>query len=215
MSDADFIVVGSGPAGVSAALALTEAGRSVLMLDGGEDDAGDPSRLGSELESLRLEDGLSPKLRTPEARGLLSRFGDANRVSGENFVVAGALGRGGLSRIWGGFVSEFDAGDMRDWPIGASALAPSYARVAARMGVSGSGSDAMSALLGQNGPLQPPLPLGAACALLLLRRHARDASARFLPRPCPQCPAQPAAGQPRCLRPARRLPVGLPGRSHL
>ena len=35
--DADVIVIGSGPAGVSAALPLVEAGRRVLMIDGGDD----------------------------------------------------------------------------------------------------------------------------------------------------------------------------------
>ena len=167
MSDADFIVVGSGPAGICAALALTEAGRTVLMLDGDADDTGgDPAAV-----DLGPDNGLSPKLRTPQARRLLARFVEANPITGENFLAAGSLARGGLSRIWGGFVAEFDAADLKDWPIDHAALAPSYAKIAARIGISGSSNDAMSAALGSNGPLQPPLPLGAASALLLQRHE--------------------------------------------
>lgn len=165
MSEADFIVVGSGPAGVSAALALTEAGRTVLMLDG-SDDGTHPAQ-----NDLGPDNGLSPKLRAPEARRLLSRFAQANAVMGENFLAAGSLARGGLSRIWGGFAAEFDAGDLKDWPITHAALAPSYARITTRIGISGSSDDAMSAALGASGALQPPLPLGAASALLLQRHE--------------------------------------------
>src|SRR5262249_41374384 len=55
--DAEFIVIGSGPAGVSAALPLAEAGRRVIMLDGGDDRSAQPTAawermLGPHLESL-------------------------------------------------------------------------------------------------------------------------------------------------------------------
>src|SRR5262249_16190535 len=60
---ADIVVIGSGPAGVSAALPLVEAGRRVVMIDGGRDTdapAGAPWRrmLGAHLEALRPDDGL-------------------------------------------------------------------------------------------------------------------------------------------------------------
>ena len=38
-SDFDVIIIGSGPAGVSAAFPLVEAGLRVLMVDGGERQA--------------------------------------------------------------------------------------------------------------------------------------------------------------------------------
>src|SRR5262249_28392844 len=71
--DADVIVIGSGPAGVSAALPLVETGRRVLMIDGDDDaraEAAAPWQrmLGDRLEALVPDDGLSPKLRAPEAR---------------------------------------------------------------------------------------------------------------------------------------------------
>src|SRR4051812_34989697 len=176
MTNADVIIIGSGPAGVSAALPLVEAGRSVLMLDGAdgrERAALTPSdrALGGALESLTPDDGLSPKLRAPEACRAISRFAEASGVTGENFVVVGSLARGGLSRLWGAFAAEFSAADLMGWPISPTELAPSYARISARIGISGSADDATGRLLGASGPLQPPLPLGAASALLLDRYH--------------------------------------------
>lgn len=194
MNDADFIVVGSGPAGVSAALALTEAGRTVLMLDGDADD--NDSDVAA--ADLGPDNGLSPKLRTPQARRLLARFTEANPIAGENFLAAGSLARGGLSRIWGGFAAEFDADDLKDWPIDHAALAPSYARIAARIGISGSSDDAMSAALGNSGPLQPPLPLGAASALLLQRHQASKPGALRLGHARNALLSQPLDGRSAC-----------------
>ncbi|MGO7493765.1 NAD(P)-binding protein, partial [Rhizobium ruizarguesonis] len=96
------IIIGSGPAGVSAAFPLIAAGRRVLMLDGG-DDAGsqEESRsvrvLGSNLESLRTDDGSSPKLQTPVARGILEPFRHQSGITGNGFFPIGSLARGGLS----------------------------------------------------------------------------------------------------------------------
>src|SRR6185437_15847820 len=178
---AEFIIIGSGPAGVSAALPLVEAGRTVLMLDGADSRdrtafAPGERGLGSSLEGLSLEDGLSPKLRAPEARRAMSAFTAVNKVVGENFVVAGAIARGGLSRLWGGFAAEFDAGDLSGWPISHAELSPSYARISARIGVSGVTDDAAGRLLGASGPLQAPLALGAASSAVLARYRQGEAS---------------------------------------
>lgn len=125
--DADFIIIGSGPAGVSAAFPLIVAGRRVLMLDAG-DDLGlqEENRsvrvLGSDLESLRVDDGSSPKLQTPVSRGILERFQRDAGISGNGFKPIGSLARGGLSNIWGAQISYLDAGDIADWPIDLASL---------------------------------------------------------------------------------------------
>jgi choline dehydrogenase-like flavoprotein len=172
MMEAEIVVIGSGPAGVSVALPLVEAGRTVLMLDGANGaesaEAAGPGRiLGPGLESLVVEDGLSPKLRVPESRRAIGRFAKANRVTGENFVAIGSLARGGLSRVWGAFAAEFSPRDLEGWPITHADLVPSYARVSRRIGISGSAEDAAGRLLGASAPLQPPLPLGGASRRLL------------------------------------------------
>ena len=101
MTDADFIVIGSGPAGVSAALPLVEAGRRVLMIDGAVERSGAANApwqrmLGERLEALRPDDGLSPKLRTPEARQVIGDFKRWSALDADTFLALGALARGGL-----------------------------------------------------------------------------------------------------------------------
>lgn len=174
---ADFIVIGSGPAGVSAAFPLVNAGRRVLMIDGGDDratPADTPWRrmLGDELEALQPDDGLSPKWRTPEARRTIGAFKRHSTIDQEDFLGVGALARGGLSRIWGGFVSELDEEDLTGWPVTAEELRPSYAAVVDRIGVSGSGDDDMAPSYGASGTLLAPPPLGPTAAAILERYAA-------------------------------------------
>jgi choline dehydrogenase-like flavoprotein len=179
MSDdaADFIVIGSGPAGVCAALPLVEAGRRVIMLDGGSDRDPQPAApwermLGADLESLTPDDGLSPKMRAPEARRMLGAFARHAQIEEENFVAVAGLGRGGLARIWGGFVCELDEDDLRGWPITGFDLQPSYDAVVSRIGVSGSDEDDMAAFYGRSGALLAPPPLGPTAAAILRRYQA-------------------------------------------
>jgi len=172
--DAEFVVIGSGPAGVSAALPLVEAGRRVIMLDGGDDRDTQPGTawermLGSRLEALTPDDGLSPKMRAPEARALMGAFQQQVQIEEKDFLAVGGLGRGGLARIWGGFVGELDDDDLRGWPITAFDLRPSYDVVVSRIGVSGSGDDDMAAFYGASGALLAPPPLGPTAARLLRR----------------------------------------------
>jgi choline dehydrogenase-like flavoprotein len=176
-ADADFIVIGSGPAGVSAAFPLVEAGRRVLMIDGGDDrdaPADTPWRrmLGDGLESLQPDDGLSPKWRTPEARRTIGAFKRQDGFDAHDFLAVGALARGGLSRIWGAFVSELDDDDLHGWPITAEELRPSYAAVVDRIGVSGSPDDDMAPFYGCSGAFLTPPPLGPTAAAILERYRA-------------------------------------------
>lgn len=174
--DADFIVVGSGPAGVSVARPLIEAGNHVLMIDGAR-RADTPTKiaepwkriLGADLEALLPEDGLSPKLRTPVARRLIDGFQKASNVHGEDFVAVGAKARGGLSTIWGAFVCEFDQEDVEDWPFPIEDLRPSYKSITERMGVSGSTTDELAGFFGRSGEILPHLPIGPTAGQLLQR----------------------------------------------
>ncbi|ARO26384.1 FAD-dependent oxidoreductase [Rhizobium sp. S9] len=181
--DADFIIVGSGPAGVSAAFPLIAAGRRVLMLDAGN-DAGweDESRsarvLGSNLESLRADDGSSPKLQTPVARGILERFRRESGIIGDGFTPVASLVRGGLSNIWGAQISYLDAEDIAGWPIDIELLQRSYERVSQRIGIS------TNADLTAGANSASVLPLGATAAHVLHRHEIAkpaDGSFRLFP----------------------------------
>jgi choline dehydrogenase-like flavoprotein len=181
--DAEFIIVGSGPAGVSAAIPLAAAGRRVLMIDGSgpspvprADGSDRPSRaalvLGEQLEGLQPDDGLSPKLRTPAARHIVGGFRQWANIADHNFTAVGALARGGLSQIWGAFVSELDEHDLADWPLQVADLRPSYRAVGDRIGISGSSDDDMAAFYGLSSPILPAAEIGPA-ARMILERYRR------------------------------------------
>jgi choline dehydrogenase-like flavoprotein len=172
--DPEFIIVGSGPAGVSAAVPLVAAGRRVLMIDGSgvapfppAEAVSTPSwreMLGSALEALKPDDGLSPKLRTATAINVIGAFRRNAMIAEDNFLAVGALARGGLSRVWGGYVSEYDADDLSDWPITHDELQGSYQAVVERIGVSGASDDDMAAFHGRSGLILPAPPIGVAAA---------------------------------------------------
>jgi choline dehydrogenase-like flavoprotein len=185
--DADFIVIGSGPAGVSAAIPLVDAGRRVIMLDAASTEHGQRTgerarwqvMLGDQLEALQPQDDLSPKLRTPAARAVVDAFRHWATISEQDFFAIGALARGGLSRIWGGLVSEFDDDDLRLWPIKHEHLAPSYRAIVARIGVSGSSNDDMADFYGRSGPILPAPPVGPAAKVLLSNYQRRPRPGDF------------------------------------
>ncbi|MEO5878816.1 MAG: hypothetical protein ABIR22_01540, partial [Candidatus Eisenbacteria bacterium] len=137
------LVIGSGPAGVAAALALLERGRSVTMLDFGREIEPEfaavpapaaglpfeqwPPALRARLASIRgpMEDGLPMKTnfgsdfavrREPEFMPLEIR----------NAQILLSLARGGLSNLWGANVFSFCADDFTGWPIGEADLREGY-----------------------------------------------------------------------------------------
>lgn len=191
MSDADIIVIGTGPAGLSAAWPLAEAGLKVLLLDAGAgrldrpagnrpplaalraSDQGWSSLLGHGLSALRDVGFASPKLRTAAPPGFGEGVAAANHIRTSGFRPVGAFALGGLSSLWGAVAPAYDESDMRGWPISASDLAESYRRVAARIGLSGSGDDDLAAAQGAGLPLQPALAPTGAAAMVLERYRAR------------------------------------------
>jgi choline dehydrogenase-like flavoprotein len=186
--DADFIIIGSGPSGVSAALPLVDAGRRVLMIDGSVatseamDDGGRPRwqrMLGDRLEALRPDDRYSPKLRTPVARGVVEPFQTWANFRTEDFHALGSLARGGLSRIWGALVSELDDNDLQGWPLRFSELERSYRAVSSRIGVSGSSDDDMAGFYGRSAPILPAPPIGPTAATVLNTYRRRSPTADF------------------------------------
>lgn len=140
------MVIGSGPAGVSAAKALLERGRRVLMLDGGvqlEDERREiVERMCSETPDKWTETDLAAIKEGMEA-GLdgvpLKRLygSDFPYQDVEKFVdlsydgvdMTMSLARGGLSNVWGAGVLPFAQREIDDWPITASDLDPYYRRV--------------------------------------------------------------------------------------
>jgi len=176
MSKAQIIVIGSGPAGVSAAWPLVEAGIRVLMIDAGFSALSPPSidrpdlmsmrkgdknswrdLLKSDLSGLRNASGTSPKLRCAADANFLQNYEELNRLETNNYSTFGALAVGGLSNVWGAAVPAFDNTDLEGFPFQAEELSESYSSVAKRIGISGEPND--EAVQGFKVLMQPGIPL--------------------------------------------------------
>jgi len=155
------VIVGSGPAGVSAAWPLLRAGVRVLMLDAAdgrvvvspsaESPAGfraDPSRwraqFGDDLAGLVTGGERSPKFSTPLARSVTRGFAEAIGLETRGFFAAGGLAPGGLSTIWGALAAELPAPELAAYPGGAAGMARFYQAVRSRIGVPRSGAEAIT-----------------------------------------------------------------------
>jgi choline dehydrogenase-like flavoprotein len=141
-----ILVVGSGPAGVSAAFELLRKGLSVRMLDVGYRLEPDRQQLVDRLgqstpEQWDLESLESLRLPTdPDVKGLPKKLvygsdypyrepGEMVRIEsrGVDLLVSHALG--GLSNAWGSNILPFLDADTTDWPIRQADLAPYYRSV--------------------------------------------------------------------------------------
>jgi choline dehydrogenase-like flavoprotein len=189
----DVIVVGSGPAGVSAAFPLVDAGLRVLMIDGGilpdvalprgeylerrkSDDRQWEWMIGRNFGALRQPGAISPKFRAPTLDYVFRGFADANRITADNFMPVGSLAVGGLSNAWGCGVAAFSAGDLEAFPFSAAELTPSYEAVARRIGISGRAADDLADFYGIDKWAQPPIAMDALHENLLANYLPRRAA---------------------------------------
>lgn len=175
-SSFDVIVVGSGPAGVSATFPLVLAGLRVLMVDGGKQAVLRPpaegflsARLhdvdqwkwmvGKDFHALTKRDAVSPKLRVPSQSYVFDDFARVNRINGEGFIAIGSLAKGGLSNAWGCGVAQLSSNELAELPFSAADMRASYVRVSQRIGISGLNDDDMSDYFGYDEFLQAPIPI--------------------------------------------------------
>ena len=154
------VVVGSGASGVHFALSLLHKGYQVLMLDVGhrpeptvhhpgagferlKAELDDPVQhfLGREFEGL-VRPGLdSEYYGLPPGKGYVLREPRGVTARAEGFAPLFSFARGGLAEAWTAGVYPFNDAELRDFPFGYAELAPHYAEVARRIGVSGEADD--------------------------------------------------------------------------
>lgn len=163
----DVVIVGSGPAGVSAAWPLVLAGLRVLMIDASrpQDNSSAPreawkSRFGVDFRGLELDSAVSPKLATPQAHAARAGYEARLALETRNFLAVGSLGQGGLSKIWGALAEPYSADELTGFPFPARDLEASYSAVQRRIGAACPGGDAEA-------------PTSRAAARLLARHRAR------------------------------------------
>ncbi len=142
-----YCVIGSGPASISAAMALVKRGLRVTILDAGK--TLEPERqavlerlsaqkpegwVAADLDKLRGEDQSSRHgaIHSKMTYGSEYPYEDvaeplmANR---ETSPFHYSMARGGLSNVWGASILPSHPRDMADWPIGADDLAEHYRAV--------------------------------------------------------------------------------------
>lgn len=188
--NADVIVVGSGPSGLSVTLPMLRAGMRVLLLDGGKQRdvelpsasyhrtrRDDPEQwklfLGRGLESLRAAGPPSPKFDAPVSRFAFEASPESVGVTTRNFAAIVSLACGGLSNIWGAGVAAYGDFELRKFPFAPEELAPSYREVARRIGVTGFGGDDLDGGADRLIDAAPPLELCVNAAELLERYERR------------------------------------------
>lgn len=176
IAEFDVIIVGSGPAGVSAAFPLVEAGLKVLLVDGGRKAViASPSRpylvsrtederqwewmVGRSYQTLHNTDAVSPKLRVPALSYVFEDFASANKIDPQDFIAVGSLAQGGLSNAWGCGVARLLPHELKTFPFPQDEMQASYAAVAWRIGVSGASNDDLSDYFGLDEWSAQPLPL--------------------------------------------------------
>ena len=184
------LVIGSGPSGVSVAMALLSRGRQVLMLDGGrrldaparERRDGLAAKDPDTWTAADVQSWQAPQFDTPP--GQVRRFGSdfamvpgaETLVSPERIGLRASHATGGLSNLWGSAVLPNRAEDIADWPIGMDDLSPHYRSVAEFLPISGR-VDALQTLfpalsMQERAPL-PPSPQAERLLAHLDRRKTR------------------------------------------
>ena len=156
-------VIGSGPAGISAAVALVNKGLNVTMLDAGLELEPERRNVVQRLRYLekKMWDDASIKMikekMIPNSRGV-----EFKSVYGSDYPYRGmdhyqpvilkcakmirSLAKGGLSTVWGGAILPYRQKDIQDWPITVKDLSQHYKAVLSFLAPSGK-KDGLSSIL--------------------------------------------------------------------
>lgn len=155
---ADVIIVGSGPAGVHAALPLLEKGLKVLMIDAGY-TADHPPSTTENFEDVRRTDPeqwklfLGNDLSGVPVSGLSGGLGGGMTSGNRSYVtrdtetylplradgaeITQSLAQGGLAASWGGACAYFDDRDLLAMKLPGTEMRRAYEEVTRIIGVSG------------------------------------------------------------------------------
>ena len=171
-----YCVIGSGPASISAVMALVKRGERVLILDGGKtlepERQAVLDRLGAQkpeewsaqdLDWLRGDDqssrhGSIHSKKTYGSEYPYEDIGEPLVPEPEKVPFHYSMARGGLSNVWGASLLPSQQRDIEDWPITAADLAEHYRAVLEFMpstGVRDELEELLPAYVGTEKPLEP------------------------------------------------------------
>lgn len=174
----DYLVVGSGPAGVQAAQTLVEAGKSVLLLDVGfekesKDQVPDQSFLSirkSDPDQYRYFLGRSfegiplGKLKpgaglTPPRQYVTQGVEKWIPIQSKTFTSVESLAQGGLGGAWGLGCFAMTRSELQSMGLSAEGIQASYQTIASRIGISGALDDCSFLFRGDLQGIQSPLKI--------------------------------------------------------
>jgi choline dehydrogenase-like flavoprotein len=139
-----FCLIGSGPAAIAAAVALTEAGRPVTILDAGKTLEPEREKVLTRLSAQEPESWDAGDLQFLRGGDQKTRHGKIHSklVYGSTYPYEDAaeplvadlahvpfnysMARGGLSNVWGASLLPVHEKDIADWPITLRDLEPHY-----------------------------------------------------------------------------------------
>jgi len=177
-------VVGSGASGVHFARTVLDLGHEVTMVDVGHerpdsvlpdadfaglrDQLADPVDyfLGASFQGVVSPGHPREYYGFPPGRDYVFRTPPGFGFHASGFAPLFSFARGGLAEVWTGGCYPFSDDDLRDFPFDHAALAPHYARVARRIGVTGVEDD-LARFVPLHDGLLPPLDLDPHSAELL------------------------------------------------
>jgi choline dehydrogenase-like flavoprotein len=185
-----IVVVGSGASGAHFALTALGKGRRVLMLDVGHtgqevarpaDSLNELKRnlpdpvtyfLGSRYESLVLPGTAGEYYAFPPTKQHVFRSRPEFQHQASGFSPLYSFAAGGLAETWTGGCYPFSNRDLKEFPFGYEELAPYYAKVAAKIGITGANDD-LASVLPWHGELMEPLALDEHSTVFLdsYKRH--------------------------------------------
>lgn len=127
----DVVIVGSGPAGVSAAHPLVKAGLNVCMIDGGLNSKKRNETVSSASISTTRSNALDILMKGSFTFGQTYKL---LRVK-SNIEIIQTLAKGGLSEIWHGICDCFTAAELNAVGLPAKLIEKEYTEVAWRAGL--------------------------------------------------------------------------------
>lgn len=188
------IVIGSGPAGISAAWALLKQGRQVMMLDVGYSLEKDKEQLKSKLASLPPHQWHSTDIEQftykkqnqdiegilPFGSGFLFRTPDnLFQHAHNNNVHIGlrpSFAKGGLSNGWGSAILPYRKQDINDWPKATTNLTEHYQALREFMPMAGKDDDISQLFPMMHFSKDTSLPLTSQATELLSRLNQKKAA---------------------------------------
>jgi choline dehydrogenase-like flavoprotein len=174
----DVIIVGSGAAGVAAALEFADRGITPLVLDVGHKPGASPSidenfydhRQRNDVFDVTIGDGfcglsnmltrhtMPVKLTTPHTEYVTRNADRLGPVNQDSFSAVQSFATGGLANAWGAGLYRFTDEDLDMFPIGASDLTPYFDKLTREIGISGADDD-LTPFFGSPEDLLPPIHL--------------------------------------------------------